>query len=99
MKLLNGKPILLNPPDMTIYTDAAKGMKGGWGATCLNSHTGGPWKMEERNLHINILELLAAEMGLKTYLKGKQNMSVHLKLDNTTALSHLAKMGVPLVLS
>ena len=39
--LMNGKPITINPPDMTIASDAAK--TGGWGAECHGKETGGPW--------------------------------------------------------
>ena len=67
-------------------------MNGGLGAECHGSQTGGPWNRREQNLHINILELIAAELGLHSYLKHKENVSVHLLMDNTTALSHLRKM-------
>ena len=46
-----------------------------------------------KSLHINVLELIAAELGLKSFLKGRFNTAVHLKVDNTTALSYLSKMG------
>ena len=95
LELLNGKAISVNPPDIWIYTDAVKGMNGGLGAECHGSQTGGPWNRREQNLHINILELIAAELGLHSYLKHKENVSVHLLMDNTTALSYLRKMGGP----
>ena len=93
INLQNGNPILVNPPEMYMSTDAAKGTSGGWGAECQGQSTGGPWTMEEKKLHINVLELLAAELGLKTFTKLKEVSSIHLRMDNTTALSYLAKMG------
>ena len=93
MKLLNGKSLSVNPPDLFISTDAAKGKRGGWGAECHGTRTGGPWKTAEKSLHINVLELIAAELGLKTFTKGMFGISVHLKMDNTTALSNVVKMG------
>ena len=61
---------------------------GGWGATCQGElPTGGQWDKFEKNLHINVQELLAAEIALRCYLKDKQNLSVYLVIDNTTALS------------
>ena len=47
MESLNGKPISVSPPDIIISTDAAKGLKGGWGAECQDSRTGGPWSQQE----------------------------------------------------
>ena len=91
--LLNGNPIRLNPPDLVMSTDAAKGKSGGWGAECQGLPTRGTWKEDERHLSINMLELLAAKYGLKSFLKNTEDKSIHLKIDNTTALSYLAKMG------
>ena len=34
---------------------------------------GGPWSPQERSYHINCLELLAASLAVKTYLKGRTN--------------------------
>ena len=36
---------------------------------------------------------MAAEIGLRTYLKERHNISVHLQIDNTSALSYIKKMG------
>ena len=40
MRLLNGKPIQINPPDFTLSTDAAKGHRGGWGVECQGAQAG-----------------------------------------------------------
>ena len=93
LQIMNGSPIRLNPPEIFISTDAAKGRSGGWGAECQGMPTRGTWDQEERDLSINVLELLAAEYGLKSFLKDKKDVSVHLSIDNTTALSYIAKMG------
>ena len=91
MEILNGKPINIQPPDLTISSDAAR--TGGWGAECNGQITGGVWNQEESNLHINVQELIAAQLALKTFTKLMKGSSVHLMIDNTSALSHLAKMG------
>ena len=93
MRLQNGKSLSVNPPDLFISTDAAKGKRGGWGAECHGSRTGGPWTNSEKNLHINVLELIAAELGLRTFTKGMFGIAVHLKMDNTAALGNIVKMG------
>ena len=54
---------------------------------------GGPWGSEERKEHINILELKAAFLPIKTFLKNSSSESIHLQIDNTVALAHLVKMG------
>ena len=91
INLQKGKPLVILPPDLVIQSDAAK--TGGWGAATHNESTGGMWKREEMKLHINILELLAAELAIRTFTKERRVSSIHLQIDNTVALSYLIKMG------
>ena len=86
----NGKSILRSEPDLTIETDASTV---GWGARCGDLQTGGPWSKAETSNHINCLELMAATLAVKTFAKDKQNILIHLKMDNTSALSYINKMG------
>ena len=65
----------------------------GWGAVTHLGATGGLWTEEERNLHINVQELLAAELAILTFTKHLKPSSIHIKMDNTTALSYLTKIG------
>ena len=76
---------------MIIFSDAAK--TGGWGAACGGKTTGGVWSAEEDGLDINMQELLAAELAILTFTKERKPKSIHLRIDNTTALSYLVKMG------
>lgn len=55
--------------------------------------TGGIWSLEEKDFHINILELLAVEIGLRTFLRLREVRSVHVRVDNFVALTYLVKMG------
>ena len=56
--------------------------------------TGGLWTQKEKNsYHINELELMAAEMAIKTFTRERKPLSIHIFIDNTTALSYLVKMG------
>lgn len=54
---------------------------------------GGPWSQFERNYHINQLELLAAYFGLKCFTKLEKNCEIVLRIDNTTAIACINKMG------
>ena len=75
IKIQNGRPMTLREPEMIIYSDAASSW--GWGAECQGQKTGGQWKKEEADLHINILELLAAKFALKSFLSLRTVKSVH----------------------
>ena len=48
---------------------------------------------EEQLLHINLLELKAVKLALLIFNKPKSLKTVHLQIDNTTALLYLEKMG------
>lgn len=54
---------------------------------------GGKWNAQERQHHINALELKAAEIALLSLVKNKSKIHVHFKMDNTTAVSYVNKMG------
>ena len=93
LELSKGCPIRLGNPDMIIYSDAASHQ--GWGAHLEGGPaTGGSWTKEEKEeKHINELELMAAEIALKTFLKGRKPKLVHLFIDNMTALHYLIRKG------
>lgn len=76
--------------DLEIFTDASKI---GWGAYCDGKRAGGEWKIEERDFHINYLELLAVFLGLKCFVRNKKNLNLLLRIDNTTAISYVNRMG------
>lgn len=82
----------ITPPnfDIEIYTDASRT---GWGAFCNNSRTGGGWTDSELEFHINYLELLAVFLGLKTYARDRYSCNILLRVDNTTAISYINRMG------
>lgn len=75
---------------LEIFTDASTT---GWGAACRDDSTMGPWSEQERLLHINYLEILAAFLGLKAYAKDVFNCQILLRVDNTTAISYINRMG------
>ena len=86
----NGRMVLALEPDLTIESDAPTQ---GWGASHQGTSTGGPWSPQEKEWHINCLELLAATLALKTFVKNKKGMSVLLKIDNTTAVAYINHQG------
>ena len=79
----NGRTVLTTELDLTIESDASTQ---GWGASHQSTSTGGPWSPLEKEWHINCLELLAATLALKTFVKHKTRISVLMKIDNTTAV-------------
>ncbi len=63
------------------------------GAACLDLSTGGVWTRRGKKLHINTLEMIAVELAIKTFTKGKEVESIHLRVDNSTALHYKANKG------
>jgi len=86
----NGRPIQTIPPDRTIQSDASLE---GWGAVFGNQTAQGRWTKEEKNLHINILELMAAKLALQSFLQNQSNLHVKIQLDNTTAVAYIKHQG------
>ena len=91
LELLQGNPIHFPPPDLVICSDAAK--TGGWGAVCHLGSTGGQWSETEMQYDINVQELIAAELAIKRFTRHHKPSSIHIRIDNTTALSYIIKMG------
>jgi hypothetical protein len=83
MSAWNGRSLLKRDLDLVIDSDASLI---GWGATCQGQRTGGPWSHQESQMHINCLELLAATLAIQTFTKGRTQISVLLRIDNTTQL-------------
>ena len=79
---VNGSPVSPPPQDLTILSDA---LMQGWGATCQGKSTNGKWSSQESIQHINLLELKAAFLVLKTFPL--------LTLDNSMAVPYLNNKG------
>lgn len=75
---------------MANYTDSSLT---GWGAACDGEITRGHWSADENQQHINYLELLAAFMGLKSFCQNCQDINILLRIDNTTTISYINRMG------
>ncbi|XP_067217303.1 uncharacterized protein [Linepithema humile] len=76
--------------DLEIFSDA---FLTGWGAVCSKGRSHGFWSPEEKHFHINYLELLAVFHALRCFAAHLSNSSVLLRVDNSTALSYINRMG------
>ncbi|XP_063374150.1 uncharacterized protein LOC134661866 [Cydia amplana] len=75
---------------LEIFTDASTT---GWGAACGNETASGVWSREEQEMHINGLELLAAFFGLKVFAKNRTKCQILMRIDNSTAIAYINRMG------
>ena len=85
-----GRSLTFPVPDVSISSDASLS---GWGAVCMDVRTGGPWTLSESGAHINYLELLAALKALQCFTVTLKDSAVELRLDNTTAVSYVNRLG------
>lgn len=83
-------PIRQHRYDCEVFTDASTT---GWGVSCGSERVGGHWSTTERLNHINYLELMAVYFGLKTVAGDKRDCDILLRVDNTTAISYVNRMG------
>lgn len=77
-------------PSWEITTDASLE---GWGAVCSRGRTGGRWTALEAQNHINVLELSAVLLGLKSFFSDIECCTIAVRSDNTTSVAYINKMG------
>lgn len=87
---LSNNPIRQYIYDIELFTDASRS---GWGAVCETKKAAGLWTKEEQRSHINYLELKAAFFGLKCLTTNLTNCDILIRIDNTTAVSYINRMG------
>lgn len=75
---------------LEIFSDSSRS---GWGVYCNGCKSRGFWSREDKKNHINYLELLAAFFGLKCFATNLINCEILLRIDNTTAISYVNRMG------
>lgn len=83
-------PILNNNFSLEIFSDASLT---GWGAFCNTVKAHGYWSRSEKENHINYLELKAILYGLQCFANNHHSCEILLRVDNTTAISYVNKMG------
>jgi len=86
----NGRTTLRRSVQIVIQSNASLS---GWGAVCKGMSTGGLWSPQEQSLPINCLELLAADLALKSFLKDQKGVTVLLQLENSTAVAYINNLG------
>ena len=81
----------------TLTTDASQE---GWGAVfdqltggVHRQCAGGRWNLVERLEHINVLELKAAFLGIKSFCHDIHAVHINIYMDNTTAVAYVNHMG------
>ncbi|KAL7299668.1 hypothetical protein TKK_0007426 [Trichogramma kaykai] len=91
-KLENGHSRKLHDSrfQITIFTNASLS---GWGATDGNKQIHGHWSESEKSRYINYLELLAIKKALVELIARRRDVRVLLRVDNTTAISYINRMG------
>ena len=83
------KSLQYPPISKVIYTDVSNI---GRGASCEGMSTGGPWHLNEKQLHANAFELKVIPLGLKPFIKEEK---IHIKVfsDSTTAIGYINKIA------
>ena len=78
-------------PDCLLHTDASLI---GWGVQLEGvGESNGFWSLEELDLHINALELLAVFYALKCFCSEHRDCHIRVEVDNTTAVHYIENMG------
>ncbi|KAK7099322.1 hypothetical protein V1264_018910 [Littorina saxatilis] len=88
--LFLGVPIVLPPPEVDMFTDASRV---GWGAHLAQLTASGTWPESQARSHINVLELEAVFLGLRSFFPAVVGKHVRLHTDNTTVAAYVNKQG------
>ena len=86
----NGKKLKSPIPKLTLETDASKS---GWGATSGERGISGKWSLAESQQHINLLELRAVGLALKTFCKHMFDCHILIRSDNQVAVRYVNTKG------
>lgn len=73
-----------------IFSDASTT---GWGIVCNGQKSHGFWSESESKEHINLLELKAAFFGIKCFASNLRDEQILLRIDNTTAIAYINRLG------
>ena len=86
----NSAPIIPPAPGLIIETNASLAR---WGACCGGVQSCGLWSREEQEMHINVLELLAVTLAVKSFTKNRKNIETLITTDNRTAMAYINHLG------
>lgn len=84
------KNIKFDDYKLEIFSDASTT---GWGAYCNDTKIHGWWDFSQSKQHTNLLELLAAYYALRIFASDLRSCNILLRIDNTTAVSCINRMG------
>jgi hypothetical protein len=82
-------------PSIVISSDASLL---GWGASCGDKEAGGRWTTDESQNHINVLELMAGLLALRSFASDASGVTIKLQTDNNVAVAYINKKGGKTVL-
>nr|CAH7765682.1 unnamed protein product [Callosobruchus chinensis] len=88
--ITSSNPIRLEVFHLEIFSDASLT---GWGIHSNDVKSHGFWSLEEKTHHINYLELKAAFFGLRCCASNRHSENILLRIDNTTAVAYINRMG------
>ena len=88
--LLEGTPFGTPTPDLRLYSDASRA---GWGAHLLDQSVLGVWSHQENSLHINLLEMKALFLALRSFKDLVTDHRVTAMCDNSTVVAYVNKQG------
>ena len=84
------KEIVVPPFELEMYTDAS-GV--GWGASVGDRSTSGHWTLDEKEVHINRLELTAVLLGLQSLCKELHGVHIRIRSDNVSTVACINHCG------
>ena len=87
--VMRGADFLPKDHSIQLFTDASNE---GWGAY-LDQSSKGLWSDREKRLHINVLELKAVSLALRSFKDQCQNQTVLVATDNSTVVAYINKQG------
>jgi hypothetical protein len=88
--LQEGSLIWIPHPQATVITDASEW---GWGAHYVDKTIQGQWTPQDRQHHINYLELKAVFLALQAWGPYLRRSRVLLRSDNSTVVQYINKQG------
>jgi hypothetical protein len=88
--LFKGQPLQIQSTEAIITTDASLW---GWGAHLGEFQARGQWTPDQRQKHINWLELKAVQLALLKFQRLILGKAVLVKSDNSTTVAYIQKQG------
>ena len=85
-----GLDLSLPVPDLSFYSDASDV---GWGAIVREHQVSGVWTPSQRELSINLREMMAVQKGLFEFGSLLRGKTIALFCDNVTTVAYLRRLG------